>query len=59
MPSKRDPRADPKQAIRRAAMASEGWTGGYAQALRDVQLALDGNIPSTRNYWDTPREDKS
>ena len=32
-------------------LASEGYAGGYAQALRDVLLALDGVKPGTRHYW--------
>lgn len=33
-------------------LANEGYAGGYAQALSDVQLALNGVEPSTRGYWD-------
>lgn len=33
-------------------LASEGYDGGYAQALRDVLLALDGNIPSEWIRWE-------
>lgn len=32
-------------------LASEGYSGGYLQALRDVELALEGGTPSTRGYW--------
>ncbi len=35
-----------------AGMASEGWSGGYASAMQDVQLALRGVKPNTRGYWD-------
>ncbi len=31
-------------------LASEGYAGGYAQALEDVMLALNGVNPNTR-YW--------
>jgi len=31
-------------------LASEGYAGGYRQALYDVQLALDGVMPNSR-YW--------
>lgn len=33
-------------------LSSEGYAGGYAQALADVQLALNGVKPQTRGYWD-------
>ncbi len=33
-------------------LANEGYAGGYAQALSDVLLALEGVRPSTRGYWD-------
>ena len=33
-------------------LSSEGYAGGYAQALEDVQLALNGVKPRTRGYWD-------
>lgn len=32
-------------------LAKEGYAGGYAQALMDVTLLLDGVTPQTRNYW--------
>lgn len=31
-------------------LASEGYAGGYAQALRDVLLLLSGITPNSR-YW--------
>lgn len=34
-----------------AGLAAEGYAGGYAQALRDVLLALNGVEPTTRDYW--------
>jgi hypothetical protein len=33
-------------------LSREGWQGGYAQALMDVLLILNGVTPNTRNYWD-------
>ena len=38
------------------AMASEGYAGGYYQALADVQHALDGVQPESR-YW--PKKNES
>lgn len=32
-------------------LSSEGYAGGYAQALQDVLLALNGVAPNTRGYW--------
>lgn len=32
-------------------LSREGYLGGYAQALSDVQLVLDGIIPSTQGFW--------
>ena len=37
-------------------LAGEGWAGGYASALSDVLLVLNGVQPSTRGYWER-RED--
>ncbi len=37
-------------------LASEGYAGGYRQALSDVQLALNGCPPSNSRYW--PVEEK-
>jgi hypothetical protein len=34
-----------------AGMASEGYSGGYRDALHDVLLLLNGNIPNRRHYW--------
>lgn len=34
-----------------SAMSSEGYAGGYSQALSDVLLALNGVRPDTRSYW--------
>lgn len=33
------------------AVAREGYQGGYADALSDVVLLLNGTIPNRRNYW--------
>lgn len=34
------------------ALAGEGYSGGYKDALSDVILALNGNVPRRRDYWD-------
>ena len=33
-------------------LSSEGYAGGYAQALREVQLVMNKVKPNTRSYWD-------
>ena len=33
-------------------LASEGYLGGYRDALDDVMLALNGVHPTTRYLWD-------
>ncbi len=33
------------------ALASEGYAGGYRDALSDVLLVLNGCIPDRRGYW--------
>ena len=33
-------------------MSTEGYNGGYAQALADVQLVLNGVRPNTREFWE-------
>lgn len=33
-------------------LSTEGYSGGYQQALRDVELLLNGTMPNTRDYWD-------
>lgn len=33
-------------------MASEGYNGGYRDALDDVQLLLGGVTPNRRGWWD-------
>ena len=37
-------------------LSAEGYVGGYADALRDVQLLLNGGIPKRRHFWETPGE---
>ena len=32
-------------------MASEGYKGGYLDAIEDVTLALNGVRPSRRGWW--------
>ena len=34
-----------------AAMATEGYMGGYADALMDIQLALNDVKPQRRDWW--------
>lgn len=38
-----------------AGLAREGYAGGYAQALMDMQLVLNGVQPNTRNYWEVEK----
>ncbi len=33
-------------------LASEGYAGGYRDALSDVLLILDGNKPDRRTWWE-------
>lgn len=33
-------------------LASEGYSGGYFDALCDVMLLLNGVVPQRRQYWD-------
>ena len=39
-------------------MASEGYSGGYRQALMDVKLLFCGALPDTRNYWRLPADNQ-
>ena len=32
-------------------LSSEGYEGGYRDALDDVQLALNGVVPNRRGWW--------
>lgn len=36
-------------------LAREGYLGGYADALMDVQLALGGTNPKRSTFWDEER----
>ena len=38
-------------------LASEGYAGGYRDALDDVLLLLNGVKPSRRRYYDASRDD--
>uniref|UniRef100_A0A6M3X4J5 Uncharacterized protein n=1 Tax=viral metagenome TaxID=1070528 RepID=A0A6M3X4J5_9ZZZZ len=33
------------------ALSAEGYNGGYADAIMDVELALNGIQPKRRNWW--------
>jgi len=35
-----------------AALASEGYLGGYRDALDDVRLVMDGVEPQRRGWWE-------
>ena len=35
-----------------AGLSSEGYNGGYRQALYDVIQVLNGIQPNTRGFWD-------
>jgi hypothetical protein len=35
-------------------LASEGYAGGYLQALYDIALLLNDVEPETRGYWRKP-----
>lgn len=34
-----------------AGLASEGYNGGYRQALDDILLVINGVTPTTRRFW--------
>jgi len=39
-------------------MSSEGYAGGYLQAMRDLELFLGAGVePNTRMYWMKPPPD--
>ena len=40
---------DPKNMY--SCLQSEGYAGGYRDALYDVQLILNGNLPTGSRYW--------
>lgn len=35
-----------------AALAAEGYAGGYLDCLNDIDLLLNGVEPRRRDYWD-------
>ena len=35
-----------------AGLASEGYVGGYSDALNDVLLAMNGITPTRRGWWE-------
>ena len=35
-------------------MASEGYIGGYRDALNDALLAMNNVLPKRRDWWDKP-----
>ncbi len=35
-----------------AALSNEGYNGGYADAIMDIELALNGVTPVRRNWWE-------
>lgn len=39
-----------------SALAAEGYDGGYRDALMDVQLLLNGNIPDRYGWWEVEEE---
>ena len=38
-----------------AGLSSEGYAGGYRQALYDVQAALNGTGPYNSRFWPSPK----
>ena len=40
-----------------AGLASEGYAGGYRDALDDAILVLDGVIPHRRSWWEELGDD--
>jgi hypothetical protein len=40
-----------------AGLASEGYAGGYRDALWDVTNLINNVTPRRRNYWDKTRTD--
>ncbi|MDZ4344783.1 MAG: hypothetical protein U1E51_20360, partial [Candidatus Binatia bacterium] len=43
--------ANARQGHIAAGLASEGYAGGYRDALYDVLLVLNGGKPKRRDYW--------
>ena len=39
------------ESIYAAGLASEGYSGGYRDALNDITLLLNGVLPERRDYW--------
>jgi len=39
-------------------LSSEGYAAGYRDALDDVLLALNGNIPQRNGWWKTEVNDE-
>lgn len=35
-------------------LSTEGYSGGYRDALSDVTLLLNGVVPNRRDYWRIP-----
>jgi len=42
-----------------AGLASEGYAGGYRDALDDVLLVLNGVTPQSRGYWEPEAEQRN
>jgi len=34
-----------------SALSGEGYAGGYYDALCDIEILLNGNVPNRRDYW--------
>lgn len=45
-----------KQGFYAAAFSTEGFAGGYLQALHDVVAALNGVPPWHSRYWPSPNQ---
>jgi len=39
-------------------LSTEGYAGGYAEALSDVLMLFNDCIPRTRNYWSDMKEEE-
>lgn len=42
-----------------SALSGEGYDGGYADAIMDIKLALNGVPPKRRDWWDEPDKEES
>lgn len=40
-----------RQGFYRRGLSGEGYNGGYRDALIDVMLLLNGNIPNRKGWW--------